>query len=236
MAQLETLTERIVAERLRVYAGLSPAQIFEDPTQAWKELSRSAMGVPRTLGLVLKQAWNRAYSANSRIKKTDIKYGINYASKAYLDQLEGAAKGAVALPEYVWDIYDTILSRAVTERTKVASPASHFMVLTKNEVKFKYLSMFFVVHLLKKGRTTKKERFTRSLYCFDYGICTDNNLGFATDKNILRQQRFAYDEDLAQFDSLFEKESEPKYICPTCSTVYLERELRIKGKVLAFCM
>ena len=32
----------------------------------------------------------------------------------------------------------------------------------------------------------------------------ENNLGFATDKNILRQQRFAYDEDLAQFDSLFE--------------------------------
>src|SRR5215467_5578208 len=64
----------------------------------------------------------------------------------------------------------------------------------------------------------------------------ENNLGFATDENILRQQRFAYDEDLAQFDSLFEKESEPKYICPTCGTVYLESELRIKGKVLAFCM
>jgi hypothetical protein len=60
----------------------------------------------------------------------------------------------------------------------------------------------------QRPTNTKKERFTRSLYCFDYGICTDNNLGFATDKNILRQQRFAYDEDLAQFDSLFEKESE----------------------------
>ena len=110
------------------------------------------------------------------------------------------------------------------------------MVLTKNEIKLKYLSMFFVVHLLTKGRTTKKEKFSRSLYCIDYGICLENNLGFSTDKNVLRQQRFAYDEDLAQFDHLFEKESEPKYICSTCSTVYRESELRIKGKVLTFCV
>src|SRR5215469_8418515 len=122
MSELETLTEKIVAQRLRVYAGLSPAQIFEDPPQAWKELSRSAMGVPRTLGIVLKHAWNRAYPAKRRIKKSDIQYGIKYASKAYLNQLEGAAKGAVALPEYVSEIYDAILSRAVSERTKVSSP------------------------------------------------------------------------------------------------------------------
>src|SRR5262249_18032381 len=59
MSELETLTEKIVTERLRVYAQLSPTHIFEDAQQSWKELSRSAMGVPRTLGIVLKQAWNR---------------------------------------------------------------------------------------------------------------------------------------------------------------------------------
>jgi hypothetical protein len=237
MSELENLTEKIITERLRVYARLSPGQIFEDPSETWRELSRSAMGVPRTLGIVLKQAWSRAYSARRRIiNKTDIEYGIRYAAKAYLNQLEGAAKGAVALPEYITEIYDAILSRAVAERTKVALPASHFMVLPRNEVKLKYLSMFFVVHLLTKGRTTKKEKFSRSLYCIDYGICLENNLGFATDKNILRQQRFAYDDELSQFDPLFEKESEPKYICPVCGTVYRESELRIKGKVLAFCM
>ena len=73
------------------------------------------------------------------------------------------------------------------------------MVLTKNEVKLKYLTMFFVVHLLTKCRTTKKEKLARSLYCIDYGICMENNLGFTTDKNILRHSKdFAYDEDLAQ--------------------------------------
>jgi hypothetical protein len=236
MAELESLTKQIITERIKVYADLAPRQIFEEPTVAWRELSRSAMGVPRTLGIVLKQAWNRAYPSQRKIKKSDLEYGIRYASKAYLNQLEGAAKGGVALPEYVAEIGDAILSKAVSEKTKVDSPASHFMVLPRNEVKLRYLSMFFVVHLLTKGRTTKKEKVSRSLYCIDYGICLENNLGFATDKNILRQQRFAYDDDLAQFDSFFEKESEPRFVCPSCGTVYRENELRIKGKLLTFCV
>jgi hypothetical protein len=55
MAELETLTEQIVTERIRVYAQLTPKQVFEEPTEVWREMSRSAMGVPRTLGIVLKQ-------------------------------------------------------------------------------------------------------------------------------------------------------------------------------------
>ena len=80
------------------------------------------MGVPRTLGIVLKQAWNRAQPAGPRIKKTDLEYGIHYASKAYLNQLEGAAKDGVAIPPYVMEIWDAILSKAVAERAKVLSP------------------------------------------------------------------------------------------------------------------
>ena len=237
MAELESLTEQIVTERLKAYGGVTPRQVFEEPTEVWRELSRSAMGVPRTLGIVLKQAWNRAQASDRRIKKTDLEYGIRYASKAYLNQLEGAAKGGVAIPQYVLDIWDAVLSKAVFERTKVVdSGASHFMVLPRNEMKLKYLSMFFVVHLLTKGRTTKKEKFSRSLYCIDYGICLENNLGFATEKNILRQQRFAYDEELAPFDTFFEKEAEPQYACPACGTIYRESELRIHGKLLTFCV
>jgi hypothetical protein len=128
-----------------------------------------------------------------------------------------------------------IVTKAIAERAKIDAPASHFMVLPKNEAKLKYLSMFFVIHLLTSGRTTKKEKLSRSLYCIDYGICLENNLMFATDKNILRQQRFAYDEELTQFDTHFEKEPEPKFICPECGTIYLESELKIRGKVLTIC-
>jgi hypothetical protein len=236
MAELQNLTEKIILERLKAYGNLAPKQVFEDPTEVWRELSRSAMGVPRTLGIVLKQAWSRANPSGRRINKTDLEYGIRYASKAYLNQLEGAAKGGVAIPQYVADIWDAIISKAVSERTKVDSGASHFMVLARNEAKLKYLSMFFVVHLLTKGRTTKKEKLSRSLYCIDYGICLENNLGFAVDKNILRQQRFAYDDELAQFDQYFEMDQEAQFICPTCGVVYRESELRIKGKLLEFCV
>lgn len=235
MGELESLTKKIITERMRVYTGLTPKQIFEDPAEAWRELTRSAMGVPRTLGIVIKQAWSRASQSDRKIKKTDIDYGIRYASKAYLDQLEGASKGGVALPEYVSDIWDAVLTRAVAERTK-GSEASHFMVLPKNEIKLKYLSMCFVVHLLTKGRTTKKDKSARSLYCIDYGICLENNLDFATDKNVLRQHRFAYDSDLEQFDKFFEKASERKYSCPTCGEVYRESELIIRGKVMTMCV
>jgi hypothetical protein len=79
------------------------------------------------------------------------------------------------------------------------------------------------------------QSLARSLYCIDYGICLENNLMFSTDKNILRQQRFAYDDDLAQYDACFEKDTEPKYICHTCSAIYLESEIKIKGKLLTVC-
>ncbi len=98
MSELELLTEKIVSERIRVYADLAPKQVFEDPHEAWREMTRSAMGVPRTLGIVLKQAWSRASQSDRRITKSDIDYGIRYASRAYVDQLEGASKGSVALP------------------------------------------------------------------------------------------------------------------------------------------
>ncbi len=235
MGELESLTEKIITERMRVYTGLAPKQIFEDPSEAWRELTRSAMGVPRTLGIVVKQAWSRASQSDRKIKKSDIDYGIRYASRAYLDQLEGAAKNGVALPEYVSDIWDAILTRAVNERAK-GTESSHFMVLPRNEIKLRYLSMCFVVHLLTKGRTTKKDKSARSLYCIDYGICLENNLDFATDKNVLRQHRFAYDGDLEQFDHFFEKVSEPKYICPVCRDVYQQSEITIRGTVMSFCV
>ena len=114
-----------------------------------------------------------ALQSDRRITKSDIDYGIRYASRAYVDQLEGASKGSVALPEYVSEIWNAVLARAVAERAK-GTEASHFMVLPKNEVRLKYLSMCFVIHLLTKGRTTKKDKSARSLYCIDYGVCLES--------------------------------------------------------------
>jgi len=235
---LREFSKQIIDSRFAAYGCLPASEVFDDVEDAYTSLSRSSMGVPRTLGIVLKQAYSRARQGNRTraIRKTDISYGIRYASSAYLNQLLGAARDGVAVPAFYLDMWSALLSRAQTERSKsLDGDASHFMVLEKNDKMLSVLNMFFLVHLVTKGRTTKKEKATRSLYCFDYGICEENNLGFSTDKNIIRQQRFAYDEALDKFQRYFGAPAEETYRCPMCNTVYGETELRVSGIRLSFC-
>lgn len=234
MDGLVELSRRLISERLSVYTQIDPGNIFEDTSSAWAELSRAAMGVPRTIGIALKQAFYRALnSGRSRITRTDIEYGIKYASRAYIDQFAGTC--GVTIPEYHEEIWTSILGKAINERAKVDHPASHFLLLPKNDIKLKFLKMFFLVHLLTDGRTTKKDKSTRSLYVFDYGICLENNLKYGTDKNVLRQQRFAFDDELLKFDIYFEKTRDERYICNKCGTVYKRSELAVAGQTLTFC-
>lgn len=237
MHLLAEATKDIVQQRLRAYLAITPDDLFEDSTEAWTELSRAAMGVPRTLGIVLRHAWARASIANKRhkISRSDIEYGIRAASKAYFKQLEGATRDGFAVPRFVFEMWDGLITRALTEKSKSGGDASHFMVLVRNQERLKYLNMFFLVHLLTDGRTTKKESSPRGLYSFDYGICLENNLGFASDKNVIRQQRFAYDDVMKSFDKYFSDTEEKKYTCPQCGSVYLDSSLNVAGKRLTFC-
>lgn len=236
MAGLASFTERLVEQRLAAYTNLQPAALLEDPPRAYRELSRAAMGVPRTLGLALNSAWHRAQSSGRRrISPADIEYGIKSASRGYLNQLLGASKGGIAVPAYAREIWEALIQRAISERTKGKGDASHFMVLPEHQEKLRLLNMFFVVHLLTDGRTTKKEKLSRSLYCFDYGQCVENNLGYTTDKNVIRQQRFAYDNVLSRFDAYFSEDDVQKYSCPRCGSTYTEDQLIVAGTRLDFC-
>jgi hypothetical protein len=237
MDGLRDYSSEIVRSRLQAYGCPVPSDIFDEPEETYTLLSRSAMGVPRTLWIVLKQAWNRSRRDNGRkIRKSDIGYGVRYASTAYLNQLMGAARDGLAIPVFHAEIWNALLARAQHERSKVPdAPASHFLILARNEQMLSMLNMFFLVHLLTKGRTTKKERSTRSLFCFDFGICEENNLGFTTDKNIMRQQRFAYDDALSKFEKYFGITAEATFRCPQCGAVYTESELVVAGTPLTFC-
>ena len=234
MDGLRDMTRRIVAERLSAFTSTTLEQLLEDADEACSRLSRAAMGVPRTLGIVLKQAWYRCNSAHRRrLQLADIDYGIQYASKAYLNQFIGAC--GVAIPPFHEDIWNALIERAIQERAKSNGEASHFMVLPRNDPKLRFLNMFFLVHLLTKGRTTKKEKLSRSLYVFDYGVCLENNLGFAEHKNVLRQQRFAYDAALSAFNEYFAVTLEPMFICPACKTVFKKKDLMVGNEPLRFC-
>ncbi len=236
MDGLKELASSLVKTRLKAFGLDEAISLFEDEDSAFEDLSKSSMGVPRTLGIVVKEAWNRAVIQNrSKIKKADVDYGVKYASKAYLKQFYGAC--GVAIPQFNLDIWDGLLQRAVKERVKSESGgASHFLALPEHESKLKWLHMFFLIHLIESGRTTKKEKESRNLYAFDFGVCIENNIKYDTDKNLVRQQRFAYDDCLQPFDHLFQRSKEPEFKCPNCQTIYRESELLIGGKILLnFC-
>ena len=236
MDGLKELAKSIVTTRLKAFGLNESISLFEDEDSAYEDLSKSSMGVPRTLGIVVKEAWNRSViQGRSKISKTDVEYGVKYASKAYLKQFLGAC--GVAIPQFNNDIWDGLLQRAIRERAKSESGgASHFLALPEHESKLKWLHMFFLIHLIESGRTTKKEKESRNLYAFDYGICIENNIKYDTDKNLVRQQRFAYDDCLQPFDHLFQRNREPEFKCPVYQTVYRESELLIGGKILlSFC-
>lgn len=234
MKGLYDMTSSIVAERLRAFSDLTTEDLFEKPEETWTRLTRASMGVPRTLGIILAQAWYRCKASTRRkIQMSDIDYGIQYASKAYLNQFVGAC--GAAIPVFHEDIWNALIEKAIKERSKSDGAASHFMLQSRYDVRLRFLNMFFIIHLLTKGRTTKKEKISRSLYVFDYGICLENNLDFTEDKNIIRQQRFVYDNVLASFDAHFTATTEPMFICRSCQTIYKKRDLMVGDQPLRFC-
>ncbi len=235
MAGLKEFVENVVSNRLTAYDCPEPTKIFEDPDWTWDELAKAAMGIPRTIGIVLQQAFLRAHSKSHKIRRTDIQFGISYASGAYLKQLLGAAKNGVAIPEYVSEVWKELIDRASKERKK-GRPASHFLLSPKFEDVLKYLNMFFIVHLVTKGRTTKKDSSSRSLYVFDYGICTDYNLDYTIEKNVIRQQRFVYDDVIEPFfNKFFNKTTDSQFVCPNCKSVYQENQLYAAGIPISYC-
>lgn len=120
MDGLKELAKSIVTTRLKAFGLNESISLFEDEDSAYEDLSKSSMGVPRTLGIVVKEAWNRSViQGRSKISKTDVEYGVKYASKAYLKQFLGAC--GVAIPQFNNDIWDGLLQRAIRERAKSES-------------------------------------------------------------------------------------------------------------------
>ncbi|HEU5374071.1 MAG TPA: hypothetical protein VFV38_01405 [Ktedonobacteraceae bacterium] len=242
MESLKEQAKSMVTSRLKAYQCPTPAELFDRTDEVWTLLSRSAMGVPRTLGVVLQQAWYRAQSSQSKhITIRDIDFGIQHASKAYLDQVLGAAKGGIAMPEIIGEVWKALLQRAQAERNKSSRAdkvsASHFMILPEHEPMLRQLRTSFAVHLLSTSESSKADRTTRSLYCFDYGVCEANRLSFSSDAEIYRRDRFVYDDTLVPFEKFFTPIREKIYHCsaPGCNKTFKESDLFVAGIFLRFC-
>ena len=231
MDNLKDMTRRIVENRLETFFGdtIDIEDIFLEPEGSFEDLARSAMGVTRTMGYALQRAWNNALAKNKQVlTRSDIMGGIKGISLIYLGMYLGAVKSGT-LPSYQGGIWYNLQIRAHKERQKSTDKAaSHFHVLPKREMHLSKLSEYLIIHLLKKARTTKKDTTKRNLYVFDYGICHEFGFGFSTDKNIVRQQRFVYDNEIEIYDKEFDINFEVTYLCKRCQVSFTKDQLYLE--------
>lgn len=168
--ELIIYTEELIQKRLYSLAGgLTMNDVFKgNKNEILTRISREAMGVPRTIGLVLQNALTQAEVRNEKfIQVSDINVGIRETRKIYFKQFQGAVQKKV-IPGFYMDMWNSLLKRALDEKAKNSNrPASHFMI---DPIRKKYLNIFcenFMVHCLEDSRASKYGG-NYVLYAIDY--------------------------------------------------------------------
>lgn len=230
LKQLEHFTISLVNKRLATYCpDISLDNIFnENKNEIIARITREAMGVSRTIGMILQNALNQTELSGKRtnITITDINIGIQETKKIYFSQFQGAVKKKV-IPAFYMDMWNSILKKALNEKNKNkkgAKPSSHFML---DPVRKKYMNIFcenFLLHFLEESRASKYGG-NYLLFSIDYGICTENNILFAEEKDEFTSARFIYDNVIASYDCYFVEEQLKSYKCPECQRIYKEEEV-----------
>jgi hypothetical protein len=227
--KMEQFIEMLVTKRLEIFC---PELKYDDIFSIKKEIlfhrvAREALGVPRTIGLVLQNAWIQSLThagKNGKIGLTEINFGIRSARKTYYKQFEGSVKKGL-IPSYYMDLWNSVLDRAISEKNKALDrPASHFMI---DPVRKEYLNVFcenFLIHFLEDNRTSKYGG-SYSLFSLDYDICLDYSIKYAENKDEFTAARFIYNDVMIKYDAYFIKEKIKSYQCPECGRIYEEQDV-----------
>ena len=230
--ELLRFTQELIEKRLKIYAdNLSIDEVFKDnKNEIFSRISREAMGVPRTIGLILQNALMQAETReNVALQLSDINIGIRETRKTYFKQFQGAIQKRI-IPGFYMDMWNSLLKRALDEKKRnPGRPASHFMI---DAVRKKYLNVFcenFMMHCLEDSRASKYGG-NYVLFAFDYDICNDNNISYADEKDEFTAVRFIYDSVLQNFDGYFSKDRIKSYRCPECKKIYEESEVAMMKK------
>ncbi|PKG42518.1 hypothetical protein, partial [Psychroflexus sp. MES1-P1E] len=224
--KLESAIPELIQKRLDIYAnGITLESILKgNQTEIIARIARESIGVTRTIGLILQNAWKQAENSSAKIGLSEINYGVRSARKTYQKQYEGALKRRL-IPGFYNDLWNSIIKKATSEKEKNPTrPASHLLVDPNRK---EYLNLFkenFLIHLLEEGRTSKYGG-NYNLYAIDYDICLDLNIKYAENKDEYTAARFIYDPVLSEFDSYFTDSKLKSYKCPTCNTIYPEEEV-----------
>ena len=228
LKRMQLYMEQLIEKRLEIFCqGLHFSDVFEG-TKAiiTQRVATEAMGVPRSIGLILQNAWiqTTASKGNKKIGIQEINYGIRATRKTYFMQFSGAIKTR-SIPGFYMDMWSDILQKAVYEKQKNFNrPASHILL---DPVRKEYMNIFceyFLTHFLEEGRSSKYGG-NYSLYCIDYDICQENSIKFAEDKDEFTSVRFIYDSVLSEYDGYFVKDKIKSYKCDICGRIYEENEV-----------
>lgn len=231
--KMQEFVEVLISKRLNNFSSsVEFNNVFKaSKEQVFSRITREAIGVPRTIGMILQQAFIQAQSNSSdnKIGLSELNYGVSAARKTYQRQFEGSIKIKL-LPGFYMDMWNAIIAKAVNEKNKHSDrPASHLLI---DPVRKDYLNILcenFHLHFLSENIASKYGG-SYHLYSIDYDICNEYNIKYAEEKDEFTAVRFVYDSVLSAFDPYFTKEKAKNYRCPKCNKIYEENDV-VKSKV-----
>lgn len=231
--KMQEFVEILIVKRLSLFCtDLNIHDIFKAPRDhVFSRITKEAIGVPRTIGMILQQAFIQAQNNSTDVKigLSELNFGISSARKTYQRQFEGSIKRKL-LPGFYMDMWNSIIAKAVSEKNKHPDrPASHFLVDPMRKDYLNILCENFHLHLLSENIASKYGgRY--NLYSIDFDICNEYNIKYAEEKDEYTAVRFIYDAVVSEFDPYFTKEKSKSYKCPKCKKIYEENDV-MKFKV-----
>lgn len=231
--KMQEFVETLITTRISTFCNtLSFSDIFKaNRDQIFSRIAKESIGVPRTIGMILQQAFTQAQTniSEKKIGFSEINYGISAASKTYQRQFQGSIKRKL-LPGFYMDMWNAIISKAVAEKSKHPDrPASHILIDPLRKDYLNLLCENFHLHFLSENISSKYGG-TYNLYSIDFEICNEYNIKYAEEKDEFTAIRFIYDSVLSAFDPYFTKDKSKSYRCPKCKAIYEENEV-VKSKV-----
>lgn len=228
ISKTEQFVEKLILKRIEKFCPhFTRSDVFKsDFSQIIYRITRATLGVSRTIGIILQNAFIQASAGSDcKIGLAEINYGMASARKTYQKQFTGIVKRKLA-PGFQMDMWNAILTRAIQEKTKYPDrAASHFMA---DPIRKEYLNVLcenFLIHFISEN-VTSKHGGNYNLYSLDYDICNEYNIKYADKKDEYTPIRFIYDEVLSEFDPYFFGSKQKSYKCPECGKIYTEEEVK----------
>ena len=124
----QAFVENLITKRIEKFCpSLEITDVFKSNfTEIVYRITRETLGVSRTIGIILQNAFVQAGSnSDTKIGLAEINYGISSARKTYQKQFSGSVKKRL-VPGFNLDMWNAILAKAIEEKNKFSHRARAF--------------------------------------------------------------------------------------------------------------